>query len=156
MTASAVAFLLTLRRARRLMFDAKLGDDHVVLETVALIVSNNIYGGGLPALAERLDAGLLGVYSLKSHHWIDLARLWKDATLGRWKDNVAMEVHAAQSIHIERRHRPHRTLTVAVDGELREIRGAIEVEIEPRSLRVLAGVGAEPAQAAERSQVARP
>lgn len=136
--ASTQAFLRSVRRARRLMLDTRLGDEHVMFATSALIVSNNVLGDGLPPIAERLDDGLLGVYSINSHHWLDLLRLSKDAAMGQWKNNRAIDVHTAQSLVIKQASRARRDLTASVDGELHDYAGGIEIEIKPKSLKVLA------------------
>jgi diacylglycerol kinase family enzyme len=135
--ASTQAFFRSVRRARRLMLDAKLEEEHVILATSALVVSNNLMGDSLPPIAERLDQGILGIYAVKSHYWLDLLRLSKDAAIGQWKDNPTVDIYTAQSLTIKRASRSHRNLTVSVDGELHEFKSGIEIESKPKSLKVL-------------------
>jgi diacylglycerol kinase family enzyme len=136
--ASTQAFLRIVRRARRMMLDATLGEEHVFFTTSALIVSNNELGDSLPPIAERLDGDTLGIYSVKSHHWLDLLWLSKDAALGRWKSNGAIDIHTAKSLTITPAPRFRRSdITVSVDGELRRFTGKIEIDIRPKSLKVL-------------------
>jgi diacylglycerol kinase family enzyme len=135
--ASTRAFLRTVRRVRRLQLDARLGEEHVICPASALIVSNNVINNSLPPIADRLDEGVLGVYLVKSHHWLDLLRLSKDAIIGRWKESAVVEVRTAQSVTINRASHRRRGLKVSIDGELHKFTGVIEIDIKPKSLKVL-------------------
>ncbi len=112
-------------------------DDGGVAKPVAvaaLVVSNNPYGVGHAPYADRLDAGVLGVYLVRSRAPHQVAALAASLQTGNWQDLSFVECSTLPRLKLDHRRR----MKTAIDGELVMMRGPVTIRIDPGGLRVLA------------------
>jgi diacylglycerol kinase family enzyme len=138
MWASVRAFLFALRRPPRLALEASFEGKRKILDTPALVISNNLYGDSHLPFPDRLDEGLLGIYACTSTDWTEIAKLAADVVLGNhWTNNPILEMHQAHEITVVRAYNKSRPLLASIDGELVSLRGNVRIESNARSLKVL-------------------
>jgi len=113
-------------------------------------VSNNPLEGTLP-LAERLDAGVLGIYIIAPLTLGFVLKLGFAALRGRWKSLPEIGDREAREVTI-RFPRRKRSSSAAIDGEVVALDRVVELRIHPGALRVVvpkAEPAAPPDEAAE-------
>jgi diacylglycerol kinase family enzyme len=138
MLASCRAFVLALRQPPLLTLEIAFEGKSNIVQTPALVVSNNLYGDTHLPFPDRLDEGVLGIYTCTSMEWAEIAKLAADVVLGNhWTDNPVVEMHRAGEVTIRRAYRSYRPLSVSIDGELARLTGDVKVEVVARSLKVL-------------------
>ncbi len=103
--------------------------------TAGISVSNNPLEGQLPH-AERLDAGVLGIYIIAPLTLPIVLRLAFAVLRGRWKSLPEIADREARAVTI-RFPRRKRTSSAAIDGEVIRLDAAVELEIHPGALRVM-------------------
>ena len=101
-----------------------------------LAISNNVYGNALLPFADRLDDGLLGIYSAPRLNLFGNMKFAAALMLGRWKDNehFLSQSHDAITIKILSRIRGRK---MSIDGELHPLPRMLEITLHARELRVL-------------------
>lgn len=130
------AALEVLDRSR--LLDLRLELEHQVQECRApfVFVGNNNYvlEGFDIGKRERLDAGLLNVYTTRRSSAAGLLGLALRALFGGLRQADDFTESAVRSLRVESRHR---RLLVATDGELHAMDTPLEFRIRPRSLEVI-------------------
>ena len=101
-----------------------------------IAVSNNPLGDGHIPHADRLDAGLLGVYVAAPVSTGALIRLAADVLRGTWRDSpmVSEKEVAEVTISFPKRKRNARAV---VDGELIKLDRSVTLKVHPGALKVL-------------------
>jgi diacylglycerol kinase family enzyme len=132
------ATLLTLRRYPFL--DVRLRLDRTVKpqRTPFVFIGNNEYKmeGFDIGKRERLDGGILSVYTTQPIRRLGLLALAMRALFGRLRQANDFEVHKVKHVRIETRRRRQRML-VATDGEVSAMDMPLEYRIRPGALRVI-------------------
>ena len=130
------AALEVLDRSR--LLDLRLELEHQVQECRApfVFVGNNNYvlEGFDIGKRERLDAGLLNVYTTRRSSAAGLLGLALRALFGGLRQADDFTESAVRSLRVESRHR---RLLVATDGELHAMDTPLEFRIRPRALEVI-------------------
>ena len=139
------AAMTVLRRSPFLSVRMQLDSKPLECRTPFIFIGNNEYlmEGLRIGQRERLDAGLLSVYTSRAGGRWPLLRMALRALVGSLHQDSDFEAWTAQSLHIETRHK---RLLVATDGEVAPIEGALHYRIRPGALRVIV---AAPAAGAE-------
>jgi diacylglycerol kinase family enzyme len=124
-----------MRAPRRLSLSIRT--DHIAMErdTIGLVVTNNALGTGHLPYADRLDAGVLGLYLTTAETPAEIARITAEAAVGLVEISPLIEHMVSHAVDI-RFHRQH--IKATVDGELVRLQGPLKVESVPSALRVLA------------------
>ncbi len=135
MAGSVRSWWLVMRAPRRLSLSIRT--DHTAMErdTIGLVVTNNALGAGHLPYADRLDAGLLGLYLTTAETPAGIARITAEAAVGLVEISPLIEHMVSHAVDI-RFHRQH--IKATVDGELVRLQGPLKVESVPSALRVLA------------------
>jgi diacylglycerol kinase family enzyme len=132
------ATLLTLRRYPFL--DVRLRLDRTVKpqRTPFVFIGNNEYKmeGFDIGKRERLDGGILSVYTTQPIRRLGLLALAMRALFGRLRQVKDFETHEVKRVRIETRRRRQRML-VAIDGEVAAMDMPLEYRIRPGALRVI-------------------
>lgn len=115
-----------------------------------IAVSNNPLGNG-QIHAERLDAGILGVYIAAPLATKDLVRLAIDVFLGTWRQSPAVSEEEVEDLTLSFPKRK-RGAQAVVDGELIRLDEAVTIRILPGALKVLLPVTALAAARGEPKQ----
>jgi diacylglycerol kinase family enzyme len=112
----------------------------VALRTPFIFVGNNRYDMSLFSLGTRrsLQAGELSLYLTRNAGRMGLVRLAFRALLGRLEQDRDFQSFSLPAVEIRTRHR---SLRVALDGEVVRMAPPIRYAIRPRALRVLAPPG---------------
>lgn len=104
--------------------------------TAGISISNNPFEEGHIPHAERLDAGLLGIYVVKPlTPWV-LMRLCWGVVRGRWKAMPEVIDREAREVTIRFPRRKSSALAV-IDGELISLPQQVELAIHPGALKVV-------------------
>lgn len=100
-----------------------------------IAVSNNPLGNG-QIHAERLDAGMLGVYIAAPLSTSALLKLAADVFLGSWRDSPAVSEKEVEEVtlHFPRRKRDAHAV---IDGELVKLDRSVTLKVHPAALRVI-------------------
>lgn len=100
-----------------------------------IAVSNNPLGDG-QIHADRLDAGVLGVYVASAVSTSALLKLAADVFLGTWRESPAVsEKEVAEvTLHFPKRKRGARAV---VDGELIKLDRSVTLKVHPGALKVI-------------------
>jgi diacylglycerol kinase family enzyme len=116
------------------------------LRTPFIFIGNNEYlmEGFRIGQRERLDAGLLSVYTARTGGRWALLRLAMRALLGSLHQDREFEAGKARTLHIGTRHR---RLLVATDGEVAPVEGALHYRSRAGALRVIVAAPATMATA---------
>ena len=93
-----------------------------------------IYHRGGYRLSQRLDGGLLGVYTARHIGPTGLARIAFRALLGTIRHDRDFIAFTAKRLTVERKGRIH----VSLDGEVCRLTGPLRYSIVPGAIRVLA------------------
>ena len=113
--------------------------------TAGISVSNNSLEGALPH-AERLDAGVLGIYIIAPlTPWI-IAKLSFGAARGKWKALPEIIDREAREVSI-RFPRKKSNAVAVVDGELIKLADKVDIKIHPGALKVVMPMAAIEAEA---------
>ena len=136
MLASLRAFAAVVMRPP--VFDAELTTpDGVVQRRVSgIAVSNNRVGDGHIPHADRLDAGVLGVYVAAPMSAAELARLIGGILLGTWRSSPMIWESEVVSVTLRFPQRK-RGARAVIDGELVRLDPKVELAVHPRALRVI-------------------
>ena len=111
-----------------------------------IAVSNNPLGDGR-IHADRLDAGVLGVYVAAPVSTSELLRLTMDLFIGTWRESpmVSEKEVGEVTLHFPKRKRGAHAV---IDGELIKLDRSVTLKLHPRALKVIlpgVTVPAEPA-----------
>jgi diacylglycerol kinase family enzyme len=131
--ASALRAML---RRPQLQVNIDLGQGPRRITAAGMLVSNNLYDGGLraPLARTRLDGGCLGVYIARHRTPFDILRLLVRMALGRWRSDRDMETARVEALTVNsRKHR----LRATVDGEIRLLEPPLDYRIRPGALAVI-------------------
>ena len=101
-----------------------------------IAVSNNLLGEGHIPHADRLDAGLLGIYTAAPVSTSALLRLWMDILLGRWRGSDAVTEKKVTEVTLHFPKHKH-GLRAVVDGELIRLDRKVTLKVHPGALKVL-------------------
>ena len=106
------------------------------LRVSGIAVSNNPVGEGHIPHADRLDAGVLGVYMAAPMSSWALIRLAIDVLLGRWRASPAVSEQEVEQVTLSfpRRKRDARAV---IDGELIKLAPSVTLKVHPKALKVL-------------------
>jgi diacylglycerol kinase family enzyme len=127
------------RRLRRLRLRITVAGAVRHVRTPLLVVSNNRYSGHVleANMRARLDEGRLWLYTAHVHRHLPALRLVWQALFRRRPDEAdALDAEPADAITIE--NETGRTVPVAADGELIDVRSPLTFRTRARALRVLA------------------
>ncbi|MEZ5840774.1 MAG: diacylglycerol kinase family protein [Hyphomicrobiales bacterium] len=101
-----------------------------------LAISNNPFAEGHLPYPDRLDRGLLGVYSAEVLAPVAAMRLAADLVVGSWSANPDLKVASVTEIEFEIVSR-RGAVSAVVDGELVRLAPKISIRSRPGALRVL-------------------
>jgi diacylglycerol kinase family enzyme len=127
-----------LARSRRIALEVTTPDGGSRIERVqSIAVASNAYDEGLGRFFHRdkLDTGLLTLYTLRHLNLGDAIRLAVEMVAGRWKNDEALDIRSAKSVTI-RSKRPR--LQLMIDGEVTSLESPLHFKIYPSALNVLA------------------
>ncbi|MHA6297267.1 diacylglycerol/lipid kinase family protein [Devosia sp. CAU 1758] len=99
-------------------------------------VSNNPLDDSPVPVAERLDAGVLGVYVASSVTTNELLNLALDVMTGRWRANPAVNETEVREVVLRFPKRKRGTHAV-LDGELIDLENEVTLTIHPKALSVI-------------------
>ncbi|HUQ26910.1 MAG TPA: diacylglycerol kinase family protein [Burkholderiales bacterium] len=130
------ATLEVLRRSAVLQLRLDLGHRLQDCRSPFVFIGNNDYvlEGFNIGIRERLDAGLLNVYTTRRSTALGLIGLLLRAMFGRLRQADDFMEESARSLRVESRHS---RLLVATDGEVNEMDTPLEFRIRPRALNVI-------------------
>lgn len=101
-----------------------------------IAVSNNRVGDGHIPYADRLDAGVLGVYVAAPVSTSELVTLAIGVFLGTWRSSPMVSESEVTSVTL-RFPKRKRGAQAVVDGELVTLESVVELAIRPKALRVI-------------------
>lgn len=101
-----------------------------------LAVSNNRVGDGHIPYAERLDAGVLGIYVAAPVSTSELIALGSGIFMGTWRSSPMVSETEASSVTVRFPKRKKGAHAV-IDGELVKLESSVELAIHPGALRVI-------------------
>lgn len=107
-----------------------------------IAVSNNPLGEGHIPHADRLDAGVLGVYLAAPMSTWALIRLAVDVLLGKWRASPAVTEQEVEQVTLSFPRRKHNAHAV-IDGELIRLAPRVVLKLHPGALKVLLPRGAK-------------
>lgn len=107
-----------------------------------IAVSNNPLGEGHIPHADRLDAGVLGVYLAAPMSTWALIRLAVDVLLGKWRASPAVTEQEVEQVTLSFPRRKHDAHAV-IDGELIRLAPRVVLKLHPGALKILLPRGAE-------------
>jgi diacylglycerol kinase family enzyme len=130
------ATLEVLHRSALLQLRLDLGERIQDCRSPFVFIGNNDYvlEGFNIGVRERLDAGLLNVYTTRRSTALGLIGLLLRAIFGRLRQADDFMQESARSLRVESRHA---RLLVATDGEVNEMDMPLEFRIRPRALNVI-------------------
>jgi diacylglycerol kinase family enzyme len=135
MAASVRAFWTAIAKAPTFHLDVVTPHGVERRRTAGISVSNNPLEGALPH-AERLDAGVLGIYIIAPLTLPIVLRLGLAALAGRWKSLPEIVDREAREVTI-RFPRRKRSSSAAIDGELVALDSTVALRIHPGALKVV-------------------
>ncbi len=106
------------------------------LRVSGIAVSNNPLGDGHIPHADRLDAGLLGVYMAAPISTWALIRLAVDVLLGKWRTSDAVTEQEVEQVTLSFPRRKHNAHAV-IDGELIKLAPSVTLKVHPGALKVM-------------------
>lgn len=117
-------------------YSIALNGETVFSHSNTLMVANNIYDGAdsFRPLRDRLNAGKLGVYIANSQSPIDFISVLFDAISTGLKESEIITLHEAAACSVDSQDK---LLEATVDGEVMELAGPVNIEIQPAALNVL-------------------
>lgn len=133
-------FLRRVARTRRFAVVIDPSDGPARVERVhAIAVASNAYDEGLGQFfsRQRLDRGMLTIYTLKQVSVLDLVRLSAEMVLGRWRNDEAVMIESVKSVTINSRKS---RLKVMFDGDIETLETPLQFSILPQALAILAPV----------------
>lgn len=101
-----------------------------------VVVSNNRLDNAPVPVAERLDAGRLGIYVAAPMQTRELVGLFADMLLNRWRENALISESQARQITLTFPRRKGGVKAV-IDGELIDLAGEVRIRIHPGALSVI-------------------
>lgn len=124
--------------ARRLSLELD-GHHRRTVRAATLVVANNVFDheeeGGIAAFKrERLDCGMLGIYTARPDHWWDKVRLFFHFQIGGWKRDPAIHEWRGQRLLV-RTGRAQEKLSL--DGETGIFTTPLHFSVKSRCLPVL-------------------
>jgi len=135
MAGSVRSWWQVIRTPRRLSLSIRTDHKTMERDTIGLVVSNNVLGIGHLPYADRLDAGVLGLYITTARTPAEIARVTAEAAVGLVSMSPLIEHLTSQGVDIRF---PRHHLKATVDGELVRLSRPISVESVPGALKVLA------------------
>jgi diacylglycerol kinase family enzyme len=136
MLASLRAVVATIIKPLRFDVEIETADGVQRLRSSGIAVSNNPFGEGHVPHADRLDAGVLGLYVAKPMSSLHLVKLLIAVILGRWK--WIAEVSDREAQHVLLRFPRNKASSQAViDGELVNLEDLVDIRIHPGALPVI-------------------
>lgn len=108
----------------------------VTREVSGIAVSNNPLGNDPVPVAERLDAGVLGVYLAARVTTRDLLGLVFDVFNGRWRSNNLVSETEVEQLVLRFPARK-RNAHAVIDGELIPLAHVVELRIHPGGLKIV-------------------
>jgi diacylglycerol kinase family enzyme len=135
MLGSARAFLRVIRNPRRFGVSIRTDGKTVDRRVAGVVISNNPFGEGHMPYADRLDAGVLGLYLTTAESLPDLARVTAAAAFGKAEASPLIENLTTTTAEI--RLGRHKSVPITLDGELVHLPGPLKVEIVAGGLKVL-------------------
>lgn len=107
-----------------------------VRKVAGIAVSNNPLGDGHIPHADRLDAGLLGVYVAAPMSTWALVKLAVGVLLGTWRASPMVSEEEAAEVTLHFPNRKHGAQAV-IDGELIRLDRSITLKVHPQALQVV-------------------
>lgn len=129
----AWAALRTLLFARPVVVAVDVEGERRTMRADAVLVTSNRFEG-MPWRRPRLDGGMLEFHALRAPTILARLGMLLAVLRGRWREHPGLTTLETRSVRIERRDR--RVSSVAIDGELRRIRGPIEISVAPDAIRI--------------------
>lgn len=140
MLASLRAGFATIFRPPRLKVEMTIDGRTTRIATAGIGVTNNLLGEGHLPYADVPDGGALGVYVTRAWRKRDLARMFLNMALGRWRTNQHVDIRRASEVELKLLSR-HERFGCAIDGELCGLETATRLRIHPGALKVLVPAG---------------
>lgn len=134
--ASARAAYDTLMYPPRIDAELMIGDAEVKVRTTGIGITNNLFGEGHLPYADAPDGGVLGIYVTVARERHEVLRYFINVARGKWRDNDQVEIHQAEKVRLKVKP-SHRKYRCVIDGELSTLEVVTDIEIRPKSLRVL-------------------
>jgi diacylglycerol kinase family enzyme len=135
--ASMRAALTVFRRAPRIKMEILCDGVPKKSGRFSLVaVSNNMYGAGHLPYSDRLDEGILGLYTLPPATFGTLIKLSFGLIRGHWLDDPDIDISSAREVSLkllDSRRKTH----VVMDGEIVLFDGEVVIRLHPKALRVL-------------------
>jgi diacylglycerol kinase family enzyme len=119
-------------------FDAEFHTSHGVekRKVSGIAISNNPLGESPIPHADRLDAGVLGVYVAAPMSTNELIRLAVDVFLGKWRASPMVSEREVDEVTLQFPKRK-RSAQAVIDGELIRLERSIVLRIHPGALKVV-------------------
>lgn len=136
MRASMRAAYYTVKNPPSLNVELKIGEAQHKVKTTGIGVSNNLFGEGHLPYADHPDGGVLGIYVTLASERNEIVRFVYNVARGRWHTNPHVDVYQATTMQIRIPARAKRFKCV-IDGELAKLEQQTDIEIRPKSLKVL-------------------
>jgi diacylglycerol kinase family enzyme len=146
MVAGGRALATLVMAPRPVRVNVLMNQEHLRVTSPMIVISNNLLGAKRdPALPERMDEGVLGIYVLTDTSLRALLRLAR-AYLAR-RGSTADAIDARRSVAVTIKRRPRRfsnikkkrkALLSSIDGEVVLLKNPVHAEIRKQALRVLA------------------
>lgn len=135
--AALLGVLKVLARPRRYRVELTLDGKHITRRTPFVFIGNNKYALNKPPFMRRdtLTGGTLGVYIIKANSAFGVIRMFAHTLFTRKRKTAEFETYQVSELKIATRH--HRSLHVAYDGEVAEMRTPLKYKALPKALRVI-------------------
>lgn len=120
-------------------FPVALGIDNRASEKrrlSAITVANNQLGVGHLPFADRLDEGVLGIYSAGVLTTSEAVKLIFDVMIGDWAGNEVVDGETAKNVTLEFPRRKKRSKAI-IDGEVIPLDKVVELKTHPGELKLL-------------------
>jgi len=137
MRASMRAAFLTVFQPPKVNITIKTDQAEIVARTTGIGITNNLFGEGHLPYADRLDAGVLGVYITTARTSSEIVSFLFNLAIGRWKNNAGVEIHESKDLTLTVRGRRRKPYRCVIDGESGNLARETVIRIHPGALKVL-------------------
>lgn len=135
--AAVVGMLRVLARLRRIHVQLHIDGKHITRRTPFVFVGNNAYKLHKPPFVRRsgINKGILGVYIIKANSALGVVRMFAHTLFTKKRRTAEFETYNVAAFTIVTKR--HRTLHVAYDGEVTELRTPLHYQSLPKALRII-------------------
>lgn len=136
MAASARAMLEALSRPLRFEVEISTRGGTQVRQAMAIAVSNNPLNEGHVPFAEKVDHGVLGVYTVDPMPTLETLQLLIGVVMGRWKGHPLVSEQEVRQVTLRFKRRKKSAMAV-IDGELVPLANQVDLRILAGALKVV-------------------